>query len=143
MLNLFGYKVHPHGVAVHFPAALYPTAALLFTLGLFFPQQYFEISSYYVLVVAAPITPLAYATGYYYWRTKYKGYNTPLFDKKRYLGAVLWSLGFILVAVRGLNPVIAYAPGIKSWLYMGCIYLAALLPLPLGYLGGKLVFKDE
>src|SRR6266498_2241777 len=111
MLNLFGYKVHPHGMMVHFPAALYPTAAILFTLGLFYPGGYFELAAYYVLIVAAPITPLAYATGYYYWRTKYKGFDTPLFFKKRTGGAILWGLGLILVLVRGLNPVIAYAPG--------------------------------
>jgi uncharacterized membrane protein len=142
MVSVFGFKFHPHGVTVHFPIALYFTAALFLTLGLIFTHEFYEQSSYYVLIVAAPFTPLAYATGFYYWRTKYKGYRTPLFDKKLILGAMLWLLGFALVVARGMNPVLAYTPGIKHWLYTGGVYLAAVLPVPLGYLGGKLVFKE-
>lgn len=143
MLNLFGYKVHPHGASVHFPIALYFAAALFLTLGLIFPRESYEQASFYVLTVAVPFTPVAYLTGFYYWRTKYKGYRTPLFDKKLILGAVLWGLGLVLVIVRGMDPYVAYIPGIKHWLYLAGVYIAAALPVPLGYLGGKLVFKDE
>ena len=142
MINFFGLKIHPHGVTVHFPSALYPLAAIFYTLGFFYPQHFFELSTYYVLLAAVTLTPLAYLTGLYCWRTTYKGFRTPLFDKKLILGALLFILGAALVAARTINPYISYLGGIKAGLYVGGIYLAAILPAPLGYLGGKLVFKE-
>ena len=128
---------HPHPVLVHFPIAFLIGSPLFLLLHLLFEQPFFELTSYYLLLVGGIASPFAIATGLFTWWVNYRLKLSHFVKRKIQLSVILLVLEIILVLWRSSDV------GISSPLYYLMIFLLAPIVFLLGYYGGQMTFPVE
>lgn len=133
--------LHPHPMLVHFPQGLFPTAFAAFLLYLATGNGSLETGAYVAAGFGLSATPVTIATGFYDWKTRFKGYMTSVFLIKIVGGFVLLALAAAAVALRSLAPDAAALPlAGAGYAYAGLLAACAATCVVLGHYGGRLVF---
>jgi predicted heme/steroid binding protein/uncharacterized membrane protein len=128
---------HPHPMIVHFPIAFLMAASLFILLHLLFKNTYFEITSFYLLILGAISSPFAMATGLLTWWVNYRLKLTLFVKRKIQLSILLLILEIILILWRASGPEISHLI-----YFVMMIFLAPIVTL-LGYYGGQMTFPTE
>jgi uncharacterized membrane protein len=110
-------------------------------LFLIYGQTCFEKAVYYCLIFGTIGSTFSLITGFYDWKTKYKGARAPLLLEKRNLAIILVMLNYITFTFKTIIPDIMYSDNIVKWIYILLIFSFIPITVRIGYLGGKLVFK--
>ncbi|MBF0275458.1 MAG: hypothetical protein HQK84_09530, partial [Nitrospinae bacterium] len=74
--------VRLHHVSSHFTNGLFPTSLLFLLLYVVSGNRNFEITSYYLLIIATIANPFTYFSGILDWILRFKKARTPIFNKK-------------------------------------------------------------
>ncbi len=134
-------KRHPHPMVVHFPIALLMAASLSILLFLFFSDPFFELASFYLLVLGTIASPFAFATGFLTWWINYMRKPNPFVRRKIYLSFLLLGLEIFLILWRGFCPALS-SRHMNPVYFLLMIALAPVVGL-IGYYGGQLTFPAE
>ena len=134
-----GWIFHP--VFVHFPQALFPVAFASFALYLATGTRDFEVGAHLMSGFGVLSVPVAIGTGFFDWKTRYKGYLTSVFKIKIGGAFALAAAALPAVAARALDPDLTLLPlSPAGWIYAGALGICAALCVVLGHYGGRLVF---
>ena len=99
---MIGYvKLHIHAISVHLPAGLFPAAAIFLILYLITGNASFEITSFFLLLIAFLGTLIGFISGLYD-RLKHFTRWAPIFVRKTSLSILLLIFGGLCVLWRGL-----------------------------------------
>ena len=131
-------KRHPHPMIVHFPIAFSLGASLFVILYLLFRRPTFEITSYYLLLLAGVTSPFAIATGLLTWWVNYRLSLTLLIRRKIQLSLVLLVFEMVLILWRSWVIPFRTHP-----IYVIMMLLLTPIVLLLGYFGGQMTFPPE
>jgi predicted heme/steroid binding protein/uncharacterized membrane protein len=128
---------HPHPMIVHFPIAFLMAASLFIILHLLFQNPFFQITSFYLLVLGAISSPFAMATGLLTWWINYRLKLTPFVKKKIQLSVILLIFEILLIVWRSSNT------NISNPIYFIMMVLLTPIVSLLGYYGGQMTFPTE
>jgi uncharacterized membrane protein len=129
-----------HPIAVHFTNALFPVAFFFLVLYFLFHNDSFRQTYFYILVLAAISSPIAYLTGTIDWKQRYKGAMTSLFSKKIRSGIGLMVVGVMCTIWYVFYPSVLDDKGLARIVFLALNLSTLPLTITLGHLGGKLVF---
>ena len=127
-----------HVLMVHFPIAFLLGASLFVILYLLFRRPTFEITSYYLLLLAGVTSPFAIATGLLTWWVNYRLSLTLLIRRKIQLSLVLLVFEMVLILWRSWVIPFRTHP-----IYVIMMLLLTPIVLLLGYFGGQMTFPPE
>jgi uncharacterized membrane protein len=130
---------HPHPVLVHFPIAFSIAASFFLLLHLIFGDLSFEITSYYLLLLAGIASPFAIATGLLTWWINYRLKLTHFIKKKIELSVLLLVLEIILIFWRSFST----EGDQRHLVYFIMMMILTPVVLLLGYYGGQMTFPPE
>lgn len=128
---------HPHPMVVHFPIALLMASSLFVLLHFFFENPFFEITSFYLLILGAISSPFAMATGLFTWWINDRLKLTHFVKRKIQLSILLLIFEALLILWRSSNP------KILSPIYLIMMLILAPIVTLLGYYGGQMTFPTE
>lgn len=128
---------HPHPMIVHFPIAFLMASSLFILLDLLFQNPYFEISSFYLLILGAISSPFAMATGLLTWWVNYRSRLTHFVKRKIQLSILLLIFEILLILWRSLSG------EISNPIYLILMLLLTPVVALLGYYGGQMTFPLE
>jgi predicted heme/steroid binding protein/uncharacterized membrane protein len=128
---------HPHPMIVHFPIAFLMGSSLFILLDLLFQNPYFEIISFYLLILGAISSPFAMVTGLLTWWVNYRLRLTLFVKRKIQLSVLLLIFEMALIVWRSLSQKISN-PG-----YFIMMLLLTPIVALLGYYGGQMTFPIE
>ena len=131
--------IHLHHIATHFTNGLFPVSSVLLTMFLINNDPTFESASFYCLVFGTCAIPIAYATGFYDWRTRFQGRRTQIFDHKSVLGVIFFVVAIGEIVLRTMDIQIMFGQTGIKWIFVGINYLLTGCAGYLGYLGGKFI----
>lgn len=92
-------KLHVHAISVHLPAGLFPVAAVFLILYLITGNASFEITSFFLLLIAFIGTLIGFISGLYD-RWKHFTHWAPIFVRKTILSILLLIFGGLCVTFR-------------------------------------------
>ena len=128
-----------HHISSHFTNGLFPTAALCITLFLITGDILFENAAICCIAVGAIAAPVVYGCGLADWWVRFEKRRAKIFNRKRYVGAILVVFAIILISIRLYVGDEIATVGIAKYIYAGGIYIITGIVSYLGYLGGKFV----
>jgi predicted heme/steroid binding protein/uncharacterized membrane protein len=128
---------HPHPMIVHFPIAFLMAASLFIILHLLFQNPFFQITSFYLLILGAISSPFAMATGLLTWWINYRLKLTLFVKKKIQLSILLLIFQIILIVWRSSST------NISNPIYFIMMLLLTPIVALLGYYGGQMTFPTE
>jgi predicted heme/steroid binding protein/uncharacterized membrane protein len=128
---------HPHPMIVHFPIAFLMAASLFVILHLLFQNSFFQITSFYLLILGVISSPFAMATGLLTWWINYRLKLTHFVKRKIQLSILLLIFEIILVVWRSSNH------KISNPIYFIMMLLLTPIVSLLGYYGGQMTFPTE
>jgi predicted heme/steroid binding protein len=128
---------HPHPMIVHFPLAFLMGSSLFILLDLLFQNPYFEIVSFYLLILGAISSPFAMVTGLLTWWVNYRLRLTLFVRRKIQLSILLLLFEIVLIVWRNLSP------KISTPIYIIMMLLLTPIVALLGYYGGQMTFPVE
>lgn len=130
-----------HPILVNFTAALIPTSFLADVLGRCLRKQSLTETAWWTLLLAAIVTPLTAAAGWYWMRQMdMPGMDSRQMAIHQWLGISLAVLFIALAAWRGRFYRRATVPG---YAYLGLLALLCGLLTVQGHLGGVMSFGDS
>ena len=101
--DIIGYvKLHVHAISVHLPAGLFPAAAIFLILYLITGNASFEITSFFLLLIAFLGTLIGFISGLYD-RWKHFTHWAPIFVRKTSLSILLLIFSGICISYRGFT----------------------------------------
>lgn len=95
------YNLHWHVVFTHFPISLYMVSAGFMLLHIFTNTECFELAGFLSLGAAAVVMIPTTLSGWWTWKTKYKGGKTKLFKYKINISFGMIALSIVLIIIRG------------------------------------------
>jgi predicted heme/steroid binding protein/uncharacterized membrane protein len=128
---------HPHPMIVHFPIAFLMAASLFIILHLLFQNPFFQITSFYLLILGAISSPFAMVTGLLTWWVNYRLKLTLFVKRKIQLSVFLLILEIILIVWRSSST------NISNPIYFIMMFLLTPVVALLGYYGGQMTFPVE
>jgi predicted heme/steroid binding protein/uncharacterized membrane protein len=128
---------HPHPMIVHFPIAFLMGSSLFILLDLLFQNPYFEIISFYLLILGAISSPFAIVTGLLTWWVNYRLRLTLFVKRKIQLSILLLIFEMALIVWRSLSQTIS-----NPVFFIMVLLLTPIVAL-LGYYGGQMTFPME
>jgi predicted heme/steroid binding protein/uncharacterized membrane protein len=128
---------HPHPMIVHFPLAFLMGSSLFILLDLLFQNPYFEIVSFYLLILGAISSPFAMVTGLLTWWVNYRLRLTHFVRRKIQLSILLLIFEIVLIVWR------SFSPKISNPIYIIMMFLLTPIVALLGYYGGQMTFPTE
>ncbi len=131
-------KRHPHPMLIHFPIAFLMAASLFILLHFLFQCSYFEITSFYLLILGAISSPFAMVTGFLTWWINYRLKLTHFVKRKIQLSIILLIFEIVLIFWRSSSPKISS----PIYLIMMMLILTPIVTL-LGYYGGQMTFPQS
>ena len=136
-------RLHGHPISVHIPNGVLPVAVIFLFLGILFHSEPMCLAAFYNLVFVVISMPAVLFSGYIDWKNRFGGNLTRLFLVKMVCGGFVSIIGLLLVIWRLVNPFVA-APDSGNRISFFLVHLLMLaIAVLAGFLGGKLVFKDE
>lgn len=132
--------LHLHSISVHFSVAYSFAIPFLALLSLMSGSPGLELTSYYLLLLAAITTPAAGLTGLFSWRVTYQGRVSRVFMLKSIFTVPAVLITWACFAWRTLAPDILSAGDATAWIYLGLLFLLAPLVALLGHWGGRIVY---
>jgi len=133
-------RYHPHPVSIHFPIAVFLTAALFHLLFLLTGRVSLASAGLYAFVFAALMTPPAIASGFLSWWLNYNSTLTSIFRKKIAGSLLLLLIAAAALALRLSNPEIVLNRGAWGWAYHALVLAAGPVVAFIGFQGGKITF---
>lgn len=134
------YKIHWHVLFVHFPISLFGVAFGFQILHLFVEPRCFEIATNVSLIGAIVMMIPTTWTGWFTWKSDYKGAKIKLFRRKIGTSFAMLALSIPLVTWRiiflGLFEEAPESPA--HWIYLAGNTLLILGAIAEGYYGGRL-----
>lgn len=130
---------HLHHISSHFTNGLFPAAAVCITLYLLTRSTLFDNASLYCCAMGAIAAPLVYGSGLIDWRYRFDKRRARIFNRKRAVGIALVLVSLLLIAFRLSLGSELTTVGAAKYIYIGGIYILAVMVTYLGYLGGKFI----
>ncbi|MCP4356360.1 MAG: hypothetical protein GY793_12205 [Proteobacteria bacterium] len=128
-----------HHISSHFTNGLFPTAAICITIFLLTGNKLFGNTALCCIAIGAIAAPVVYGCGLTDWWVRFEKRRAKIFDRKRYVGAVLVLFSIILISTRLYIGDDILTVGIGKYFYAGGIYIITSIVSYLGYLGGKFI----
>jgi len=128
---------HPHPMLVHFPIAFLMGASLSILLHILFENPFFELFSFYLLILGAISSIFAMASGLLTWWINYRLRLTHFVKRKIQLSILLAIFEIVLLFWRSM------VPEISNIVYFILVFLLAPTVMLLGYYGGQITFPTE
>lgn len=128
-----------HHISSHFTNGLFPTAALFITIFLLTGDRMFENAAICCIAVGTIAAPVVYGCGLADWWVRFEKRRAKIFNRKRYVGAVLVVIAILLISLRIYAGDEISTNGTGKYIYAGGIYIITGIVSYLGYLGGKFV----
>ncbi|MBI4774131.1 MAG: cytochrome b5 [Deltaproteobacteria bacterium] len=133
-------KTHSHPMTVHFPIAFTYAAVMFDALYLLLGIKAFEITALDCLGAGIFFTPIAIATGFYTWLTKYRAKRMrPVMIKLR-LSFVLLATEIAAFAWRLEDPAVLDRFGWAGVMYLFLLVLMLVSVTIIGWFGASLTF---
>ncbi len=134
-------KMHLHPMVVHFSEAC-PMLAALFVFIFYFGARItvFEMTSYYMIVLAFFSSLACMATGFFSWIVGYERTLTPVFSRKILLSILLTILITVLYVWRTLDRGALTHMDALTPIYAGLVFLTVPNVILLGHYGGRIVY---
>lgn len=132
-------RLHLHQLTVHFSISYSIGVSLMSLMYVLTDNLSFELSSYYLLIMAFLAAPVAGLTGLFSWKVTYEGRMSRIFLRKTIFTIALNVIVTVLFLWRTADPDILISGTYFSYLYL--VLLASLTPIALilGYYGGRIV----
>ncbi len=135
--------IHIHSMLLHFTNGLFPIAVLFMILGLVFGKSSFDLTYFYLMIIATLSAPVSYASGVLEWRRRYQSANKEIFIKKIRYGVTVFIIGLLGTVWRALMPDIITEPSLMTVPFV-ILNLSILVPIVyLGHLGSKIISEGE
>ena len=128
-----------HHISSHFTNGLFPAAAVCITLYLLTGSTLFDNASLCCCAMGAIAAPLVYGSGLLDWRYRFDKRRARIFNRKRAVGIALVLASLLLIAFRLSLVSELTTVGAAKYIYIGGIYILAVMVTYLGYLGGKFI----
>ena len=128
---------HPHPMVVHFPIGLLMASSLFVLLYLIFKNPSFEITSFYLLILGAIVSPFAMGTGLLTWWINYRLKLTLFVKRKIQFSIILLIFEIVLISWR------SFQSQISNPIYFIMMVLLTPIVSILGYYGGQMTFPTE
>ena len=128
---------HPHPMVVHFPIGLLMASSLFVLLYLIFKNPSFEITSFYLLILGAIVSPFAMGTGLLTWWINYRLKLTLFVKRKIQFSIILLIFEIVLLSWR------SFQSQISNPIYFIMMVLLTPIVSILGYYGGQMTFPTE
>ncbi len=128
---------HPHPMLVHFPIAFLMGASLSILLHILFENPFFELFSFYLLILGAISSLFAMASGLLTWWVNYRFKLTYFVKRKIQLSILLAILEIVLVFWRSM------VPEMSNIVYFILMFLLTPNVMLLGFYGGQITFPTE
>jgi predicted heme/steroid binding protein/uncharacterized membrane protein len=133
-------KMHFHPISVHFTSA-YSVAVSLFTfLYLLFPYPPFDLTAWFMLILALMAAPASILTGTFSWKTSFRGKMNHIFRMKITWALMLFIVLVIAFALRFTHASISDMGGARDLYIVLALFLAPAVTI-LGYYGGKIAYS--
>jgi uncharacterized membrane protein len=130
-----------HPIPVHFPLALFPAAVASLLIYLLTGMVEFEYGAHVMSIFGLLLTPVAIASGFADWKSRYRGQMTAIFKIKIIGAAVLLALALPAVLMRQQYPEMSLLPlDWRGWLHFGLLAFCQIACMIIGHYGGRLVF---
>lgn len=130
------FTLHP--VAAHFPAGLFPTAALFLAFYAVVGNPGFEAAAFWLIVTATAVVPVSLGSGLYDWQKHFGGRRAPIFLKKIGLAVALLVLSLLAAFLRYGHPELLTATGWQRGLFLLCLLGMLGCVMLLGHYGAIL-----
>jgi hypothetical protein len=134
--SLSKFKLHWHVILTHFPLSLFLVAAGFMALHLFTLSDCFEMAGFLTLIAGAVVMVPTTATGWWTWKTRYKGTVTQLFQYKINISIAMIAVCVILIVARGF--LVDTAHSAWHWIFLAGFLLLFVGAMAEGNYGGKL-----
>jgi uncharacterized membrane protein len=133
-------KMHWHVLFTHFPASLFGVAFGFQFLHLFTSPGCFDLASNITLITGAVVMIPTTLTGWFTWKSRYKGARVPLFKRKITIAFCMLAYSIVLVVWRLVfYDITSDLPNSSAhWIYLIATGLLPLGAFAEGYYGGKL-----
>ncbi len=132
-------SLHPHPISVHFPIALFLTAAVFEALGLITGFGSFHQAAFFNLTAGALVTPASIVFGFLSHRYNYGNDWNTIFMSKLFLSIVLLILSDAAVGL-GIFMLSGSPSAAALWGYRATVFMLAPTVMALGYFGGRITF---
>ncbi|MFQ5441179.1 MAG: DUF2231 domain-containing protein [Thermodesulfobacteriota bacterium] len=134
-------EIHIHSIFIHFTNALYPVAILFMFLFLFFGNDAFRKTYFYIMVIATCSVPVSYLTGILQWRRKFQGVMIKIFYAKIRFGVVIFIIGLACTLWYYFSPAVLENRNIMTALFV-LLNISIVPPIIyMGHLGGIIVYE--
>ena len=127
-------------MTVHFPIALFISAALFLFIGVIAGSETFHTVAFFNLLLGLITSPATIAAGFLSHRFNYNRQWTGIFVGKLILTTSLITLALIALFVHVFVLESPFETGGARNLYLICVFLMAPNVMGLGFLGGKITF---
>jgi hypothetical protein len=128
--------MHWHVVLTHFPISFFMVSAGFMGLHLFTSAECFEMASFLSLVAGAVMMIPTTLSGWWTWKTKFRGAGTALFKIKINMSFAMLALSLALVWTRGLLMDLEHTMWhVVFWAGFLLLFAGALAE---GFFGGQL-----
>lgn len=134
-------KRHAHPVAVHFPIAFFLGSLLFCLLYLFYGNESFADTSFYLVLLGTATAPFSMITGFQSWWLYYGLKPTKGILFKIFGGLTLIILGAIASTLYYLNPDLLTGDS-PSITYIVILVIGGPLVMAIGAIGGQMTFPD-
>jgi uncharacterized membrane protein len=128
---------HPHPMLVHFPIAFLMGASLSILLRILLENPFFELFSFYLLILGTISSIFAMASGLLTWWINYRLRLNYFVKRKIQLSILLAIFETVLLFWRSMVPEMSNA------VYFILMLLLAPNVMLLGYYGGQITFPTE
>ena len=130
------YHVRWHVLLVHFPISLFGVGFLFQVLHLIFAPASFTLSSTVVLLLGTIALIPTTTSGWFTWKSRYKGAGTILFQRKIVTSFIMLAISIILTIWRfAYYSIFTNEPNIPHWIFMAGTLLLILGAAVEGYYG--------
>jgi hypothetical protein len=134
--NRLEKNLHWHVVFTHFPISFFMVSAGFMLLHVFTMTECFETSAFISLIAGAAVMVPTTLTGWWTWKTKYKGGKTNLFQYKINISFGMIGLSVLLIVLRFALMSVSHLLWHLTFLIGFLVLFAGALTE--GYYGGRL-----
>lgn len=134
------FRIHWHVLLIHFPISFFVVSFGFMLLHLFTFTPCFEMASTVTLIAGAVMMVPATLTGWYTWKSRYRGVRGMLFQRKIPISFAMIAISIILATWRTVSFGIFEDILHPIWhgVYFGGTTLLLLGAMAEGYYGGRL-----
>ncbi len=133
-------SLHAHPISAHFPSAFFPFSAVFLILLMIKGGSAFELGVKYALWCGVLTNPVALASGFYDWKTRYKAARVPIFKKKIKYSIAAQTLAIVCAVWLWFEPDVLTASSYLPYIFLALLITSTVFTFLVGRWGARLVY---